>query len=453
LFKHWIGGGPRAVAIAFITLGAVYGVWFAYSVFLVALVDDMGWSRSRTAGAFSVLSIVHGFSGPLIGRLVERFGTQRVIALGGLFFAAGMGLTSQIETWWQLYLSFGVVSGIGIAMAGWIPFVVTVERWYPTRLGTALGFALSGVGFGILVGVPVVNALVEAYGWRSTFLFAAGIGPLWVIPVALLFLQMPEPELGAESEPEPEPESASTSSPPSVAALKSEDRSEQEQQIDGTTALEHPLSPSGEVVAPLRQDWLLRTALRSRRFWVIGACFFTGVCATQVLLIHQFAFMVDQGIEKTESSFIAGVVGLSSIAGQLYWGRLSDRIGREWVYTIAAGFNLLAIIALFILGWQAVLWVAVSFAIFIGLGFGANAPLYPAASRDLFFGPFFPSIYGALSVSGSLGAAVGAWLGGFLHDITGEYLVMLTLCFVLAILSPALMWLAAPRLPNPPPQG
>ena len=413
--KRLPGGGPRAVAIAFLTLGVVYGVWFAYSVFLVALVDDMGWSRSRTAGAISVLSIVHGLSGPWIGRMIERFGTQRVIALGGLFFAVGMALTSQVQTWWQLYLSFGVVSGFGIAMSGWVPFIVTVERWYPNNLGTALGFALSGVGFGILVGVPVINALIEAYDWRITFLILAGIGPFWVIPAALLFLPKPGEAVLA-----PVPE--------------------------------NPGSSGTDIVEPLYYDWVLRTALCSTRFWVVGACFFTGACTAQILLIHQFAFMVDQGIDKTESSFIAGVIGLSSIAGQLYWGRLSDRIGRELVYSIAAVFNFLAIAALFILGLEALLWVAVGFAIFIGLGFGANAPIYPAASRDLFVGPFFPSIYGALAIFGSLGAAIGAWLGGFLYDLTGAYTVMLLVSLVLAIISPVLLWLAAPRLPNPAPQ-
>ena len=79
-YSKW--SGPMAVLIAFITLGVVYGVWFAYSVFLVALVDDMGWSRSLTAGAISVMSVVHGLSGPMNGRLVEKYGAQRVIACG-----------------------------------------------------------------------------------------------------------------------------------------------------------------------------------------------------------------------------------------------------------------------------------------------------------------------------------------------------------------------------------
>lgn len=415
--------GPMTVLVAFITLGVVYGVWFAYAVFLLALVDDMGWSRSLTAGAISVVSVVHGLSGPFIGRLIERFGASRVIAMGGLLFTIGMALTSQVQTWWQLYFTFGVIAAAGIAMSGWVPFIVCVERWYENNLGTALGFALAGVGFGILVGVPAINALVEALGWRHTFVFLAAIGPIWIIPAALLLLKPPpryQTQAGAGS------------------------RSVTDGQNTTSDAAVEPATP-------LYHDWVLRTALASPRFWLAGACFFTGACIAQILLIHQFAYLVDQGIAKTESSFIAGIIGISSIIGQLYWGRLSDRIGRELTYTFAAVFNIVAVLALVYLGSFLALWVAVAFAICIGLGYGANAPIYPATSRDLFASPFFPSIFGTLAISGSLGAALGAWLGGFLFDLTGGYTVMLAVCVVLALVSPVLLWMAAPRRPNPAP--
>ena len=402
--------GPTAVAVSFVTLGVVYGVWFAYAVFLVALVEDMGWSRSLTAGAISVLSLVHGLSGPVIGNLIERIGARRVISLGGVIFTAGMLLTSQIQEWWQLYLTFGLIAGFGIALSGWVPFIVTVERCYPERLGTALGFALAGVGFGILVAVPAINLLVEHFGWRGAFLALALLGPLWVCPSAWWLLRGTDAG-GAQAE--------------SIGA-----------------------KPAGDV--PMPHHWVLASALRSPRFWLAGFAFFTGACLAQILLIHQFAFLVDHGIPKTESSLISGTIGVASIAGQLFWGRLSDRIGRELAYSLAAVANVLAVAALAALGWwQALLWLALGFAICAGFGYGANAPLYPATARDLFAGPAFPSIFGTLSVSGSLGAALGAWMGGWLYDITGAYHAMLLASLVLALISPLALWWAAPRKPNP----
>ena len=400
--------GPTVVAVAFVTLGVVYGVWFAYAVFLVALANDMGWSRSLTAGAISVMSLVHGLSGPLNGRLIERLGPRWVIVAGGGIFTLGMLLTAQIQSWWQLYLTFGVVSGLGIAMSGWVPFIVSVERCYPSRLGTALGFALAGVGFGILAAVPAVNLLVEHFGWRATFLLLALLGPLWVIPSAWWLLRGIDP-------------------PARTAAGGSRPATDR------------------------HRHWVPATALRSPRFWRAAFAFFTGACLAQILLIHQFAFLVDHGIPKAEGSLISGVIGVASIAGQLFWGRLSDRIGRESAYSLAAVANLLAIAALAALGWwNAALWLALGFAVCVGFGYGANAPLYPATARDLFSGPAFPSIFGFLSLSGSVGAALGAWVGGWLYDVTGAYHAMLIASLVLALISPLALWWAAPRKPNPP---
>jgi MFS family permease len=440
--KKW--HGPMAVLVCFVTLGIVYGVWFAYSVFLVALVDDMGWSRSLTAGAISVMSVVHGLSGPLNGRLVEKFGAQRVIALGGLVFALGLAMTSQVQTWWQLYFTFGIVSAIGIAQAGWIPFIVCVERWYPDTLGTALGFAMAGIGFGILVVVPLVNGLIESFGWRNTFLSLAALGPLWIIPSALILLKVPAARLAKK--------------PGDQAARKSEHHSERHAEQVASSEPDNPednKQPQAQAVVLTQQlyhDWVLKTALRSPRFWLAWGCFMAGACVSQILLMHQFAFMVDQGIDKTQSSFIAGVIGVASIAGQLFWGNLSDRIGRERAYTMASICMLLAVGALVYLSSVVALWVAVAFAIFVGLGYGANTPIFPATARDLFTSPFFPSIFGTLAISGSLGAALGAWLGGWLYDTTGDYTAMLIVSAGLALLAPLLLWLAAPRLPNPAPR-
>ncbi|HBD10660.1 MAG TPA: hypothetical protein DCZ13_00855, partial [Porticoccaceae bacterium] len=92
-----------------------------------------------------------------------------------------------------------------------------------------------------------------------------------------------------------------------------------------------------------------------------------------------------------------------------------------------------------------------AFAVCVGLGYGANAPIFPATSRDLFASPFFPTIFGTLAISGSMGAALGAWLGGFLFDLTGGYAAMLWVSVVLALVSPVLLWWAAPRHANPAP--
>jgi MFS family permease len=111
-------GAWRVVLATFVTLGLAYGFWYAYSVFLVAFLREFGWSRSVVAGAFSLLVLVHGVSGPLLGWLVERFGARAVIASGGALLSGSLLLGAHVDAVWQLYLVIGVLAALGMSAAG-----------------------------------------------------------------------------------------------------------------------------------------------------------------------------------------------------------------------------------------------------------------------------------------------------------------------------------------------
>lgn len=125
--------GAFVVGTLFLTLGLLYGIWYSYAVFLVALIDHFGWSRSVTAGAMSVFILTHGLFGPFAGRLVERLGPTRLMMAGSMVMAIGLLLSSRINQWWQLYLAFGVVTAIGLGACGWVPSVILAERWFPIK--------------------------------------------------------------------------------------------------------------------------------------------------------------------------------------------------------------------------------------------------------------------------------------------------------------------------------
>ena len=401
--------GAIIVATLFCSLGILYGVWYSYSVFLVALVGHFGWSRSITAGAMSVFILVHGSFGPIAGRLVERFGPRRLMLVGSLVMASGLALASLIQTWWQLYLSYGVLTAIGLGACGWVPSVILAEKWFPNRVGTALGIVTAGIGVGILGVVPLTNFLVETLDWRRAFQALAVLVAVVIAPAALFVLR--EPKL------------------PPVAQHRPDDAS-----------------------APLPDHyWTVRSALRSRAFHFAVLAFFTGGSLSQMLLMHQFAFMVDHGVAKTAGSVIVGVIGIASIPAKIVWGTLSDRIGRELTYSVGLACILLSVLCLAFIGALPGLAMPIAFALLLGTGYAANAPIIPAAARDLFAGPKFPSIFGTLAMFAALGGATGSWLGGALYDLTGDYRVMLLVAGALAICAPCMLWIAAPRRPQPPP--
>ncbi|MEZ0152312.1 MAG: MFS transporter [Candidatus Reddybacter sp.] len=410
--------GLIVIATLFLTLGLLYGIWYSYSVFLVALIDHFGWSRSVTAGAMSVFILTHGLFGPFAGRLVEVFGPRKLMMTGSVVMAAGLLLTSQVNQWWQLYLSFGVLSALGLGACGWVPSVILTEKWFPDKVGTALGFVTAGIGVGILSIVPLSNILIEHYDWRLAFQVLAALVVLLILPAAFFILREPPPA--------------------QEAARRGQGRDVSE------------ASAPVDTVMPAH-DWTVATAVRSRSFRFAILAFFSGGCLAQLLIMHQFAFMVDHGVAKTMGSIIVGVIGITSIPGKMMWGALSDRIGREWAYAGGMILIALSVAALALVGILPGLLMPFVFAVLVGVGYSVNAPIIPSVSRDLFAGPRFPSIFGTISLFSSLGGATGSWLGGALYDWSGGYQLMLLVAAGLAVVGPVMLWFAAPRHPEIPP--
>lgn len=184
-----------------------------------------------------------------------------------------------------------MVTAIGLGRCGWVASVILTEKLFPSRMGTALGVVTAGIGVGIFGVVPLANWLIERFDWRIADLVLAGLVLLIVTPAALWIVREPP---------------------------------------------QAPVRPHAQGPSPLppAHYWTVRSALRSRAFHFAVLAFFLGGSLSQMLLMHQFAFMVDHGVAKTAGSLIAGVIGVTGIPGKILWGSLSDRIGREPTYTL-----------------------------------------------------------------------------------------------------------------------
>jgi MFS family permease len=181
--------------------------------------------------------------------------------------------------------------------------------------------------------------------------------------------------------------------------------------------------------------------------------FFAGSAATQMLLVHQVAYLVDHGVPALVGATLVGVVGISSILGKAGWGALSDRVGREPTFALAFACVAASVGFLALAGAYPRSLLPYGYAVLIGVGYAVTAPLTPAIASDLFPGPRFPRIFGLLQVTGSLGGALGAWGAGWVFDLTASYALALPMAAGMALLAPALLWFVAPRRPNPPPLG
>jgi MFS family permease len=400
--------GWTIVGILFVNLAVLYGAWYAYSVYLVALLKEFGWSRSVVAGGFSIFVLVHGCLSPVIGLLAARVGPRRLILAGSLVMGLGLLLAAHLSAWWHLYLFFGGICAVGISFSGWLPAVLITRGWFLTRMGTAVGVASAGIGVGISALVPLAQYLIDWVGWRWALRVQAALIIGWVFPATWWLV----------------------ADPPPVAA----------------PATRRPSSGGGG-----EAYWTLKAALRDGRYWALAGVFFSGNVTTQMLLVHQVAYLVDHGVSPLLAASVSGVVGVASIVGKTAWGSLSDRAGREVAYTLSFSCVVASVGALVLAGWHPATLLPYAYGVLIGLGYAGTAPLTPAAASDLFGGPGYSVIFGSLHFLLCIGAAVGSWGAGKIFDLTGSYEAALWTALAAALIAPTLMWVAAPRRPHPAP--
>jgi MFS family permease len=396
-------GRYAALGVIGLTLALAYGIWYSYSVILVALLEEFGWSRSVLAGAFSVFTLVHGAANPAIGALCARFGPLRVIAAGGVAIALALLADSFIATPAQLYLGFGVLTALAVAAAGWIPALVYVQREYQDRVGFAMGVVSSGVGVGMLLVVPLAQLLIDAFGWRTAFRVLGLISVLWIVPSSLWLMRR-----------------AARGAPPAPGA-----------------AWGAPPRPR-----PASHAMTLGQAIRTQPFWLLLTAFFFGNLSAQTLHVHQVAYLVDHGLAAIVAASVVGVVGLSSIVGKTGGGWLSDRVERELVYIAGIAIMVTSVFVLLALGAAPTRWGAYGYAVLLGIGYSGTASLIPAMVSDRFSGPHFGAIVGVGVMGSSTGSALGPWLAGLLYDAGGSYTLPFTIAAASGVVAGAAVWRA-----------
>ena len=157
----------------------------------MALLREFGWSRSVLAGAFSIFTLVHGAAGLPLGWLADRVGPRRLVLVGGALLGLALCLDGAATRPWHLYVTFGLLTSAGVALAGWVPAVILVQRWFPHRVGTAIGITSSGIGTGIFLVVPTCQWLIDTVGWRWAWRIAGIVVCAWIVPAALFLVKDP----------------------------------------------------------------------------------------------------------------------------------------------------------------------------------------------------------------------------------------------------------------------
>jgi MFS family permease len=407
IFYGWI-----IVAIAFVTAGLGVTARTAFSLMFPPIVEEFGWNRGLAAGAFSFGFLVSALISPFVGRLMDKRGPRFVIEAGVVLLAAGLLAATTIRSPWQLYLYLGVLVGGGANCMTYTVQSQYLPNWFVRWRALAIGVAFSGVGVGAVVVLPWIQAVILSDGWRTACWTLGIVIVVLLAPLNLLVAKRPEdmglqPDGGAHA---------------GAAARRSNI-------VDADWAA---------------VEWTVGRAVRTRRFWWIALSYFCGGFVWYAVQVHQTKYLVDVGFSPMQAAWALGLVAMAGIPGQILLGGLSDRIGREIVWTITSvGFAICyaALLGLAHGPSQTLLYVMV---LSQGLlGYAVTSLMGPVVA-EIFEGPHFGAIFGLVTVPLIAGGAAGPAVAGLLYDRTGDYSAAFWLCMALCAVGAAAIWFAAP---------
>jgi MFS family permease len=369
----------------FVCLAVIFGVSYSFAAFFENFAKEFAAQRADVSWIFGLCGLVYFVLGAGGGMLADRWGPRLVCMTGMVFIAMGLFLTSLAQSLTTVYLSYGLLVGLGIAFV-YTPSIASVQPWFNKRRGLASGIASSGVGAGTLILPVVVSYLLTEINWREALqLMSFGV---LMIGLTAGFLLKRAPNL-----------SGNTSG-----------------QLPGLT---------------------LSAALKTPSFKWLYMGTLLGAPVMFVPFAHISAAARDAGVPDAQAVGLVGLIGIGSLVGRFAIGWLADRMGRIKTLMLMQG-----LMGLSYLVWAGAQdrWVFAVFALWFGLSYGSIVSLLPAICMDLFGGRAVSAIIGTLYTGAALGNLLGPVLAGQVFDMTQSYALVIWITLGISALATYSCW-------------
>jgi len=391
-------------SLSFANLLAEGGVKNTVPVIYVALRDSLRWSAAATAGIFSLGGLTGAVCAPLLGHLLDRIGPRYLFPLGGLLILAGYLSSSYVTELWQLYLLYGILATLGENMISSFTTAATLSPWFPRNRGRMLGLADAGNSVGQVIFLPLAQLLISSVGWQETFRVFGLLFFLLVGPANFLLQRRPPVQ----------PLPARRNAPSSMR--------------EATARPAMPNTP------------LMRQLLRHPAVWFLVIARLLATMGNHLTQVHIVAFFITAGYSPLLAASALGAVGLVGMIGRPLSGTLSDLLGREAIYTVGSGMQIVGIVALLTLGDGQRLWPIVLFVALNGLSDGIGGLVVGAKAADLFPTRALGTVMGLVQMGRGLGIMAGPLVGGMLFDLQGNYVMAYLLAVALVCVAIGCVW-------------
>lgn len=377
IFYGWVIAGTLAVTET-ISWGVLY---YAFSVFLVPMQRELGWSPAVLAGAFSLALLVSGLAAPLVGRWVDRRG-GRVLMTGGSILGSLLLLAWSRVQVDQAPLFYVIWAGLGLAMAATLyePAFAVVTAWFERGRGRALLLLTLVAGFASTIFLPVATWLVAALGWRGALVALAGLLAATTVPAHALVLRRRPADLGLT--------------------------------IDGGAI------PADPAVSEPATGVTARTALRDPGFWLLALAFFLGMLSTVAVGVHLIPYLITSGYSAGFAATATGLIGAMQVVSRVVVTAAGGRWPRVWLLAIVLVLQAVALIVLLI--WTRPVGV-IAAVILLGAGRGAMTLMRATIVAERYGRAHFGAVNGTVALFVGAAAALAPIGAGLAYDLANSY--------------------------------
>src|SRR5262245_46043327 len=401
----------RWLVVAASLLGLLVGsgpvLIFSASVFLIPVTQELGITRGDLTAGVLLASFFTAISCPIIGWLLDRYGTRRVMIPGIILYALVVACFGFMQTQpaYLIPLIFAVMGFVGGVQTP-IPYAAVVAQWFDRNRGLALGIATAGVGLGAALLPPFLAWMIDGFGWRKAY-FGLGIAifVLAWLPVAL-FVREP---------------------PGLTQAARRQATADLTASLPGTSA---------------------DAAFKQWEFWALSIAFFLGVMAINGTLVHLVPLLLDRGVPLQFASRVLGAGGLAIILGRILAGWCLDRF---WGPYVAICFFIAPMVGIALLISGAGGLVPIAGAVLCGAGIGAEIDMMAFFLSRYFGLKAYGKIYGVMFAIFTIGTGVGPFLSARTFDAFHSYSPIF-LAYEVALLITCVLFVRLGPYPYPAPK-
>ncbi|MCY6960143.1 MFS transporter [Clostridium brassicae] len=385
-FYGWI-----VVLVAFLSVGITYGTKGAYGVIQLSMLNDLGWSRTQVAGAFSANMFVYAIVVLFVGKIMDKVGVKNILAIGGVLTGLAYYLMTVIKTPTQFYLCYGLLLGVAGSCMGMVPGPTAVGRWFVKKRGRAMAITLVASPLGAAIFTMFAKGWLESIGWRGTFkIMAITSWILVIIPSLLLMKNKPE-DIG--------------------------------------------LLPDGEIKIKVNQntnscsiddeEWTYKKIFCSPKAWALILAYFLFGGNGLAQQIHQVPHLINNGLTETQATDALAMNMFLSMFSMLIWPTISDFIDRKKALCISLILQIIGTIVLMNANTPVMAYV---FVFIMGLSYMGAFGLFSSLTADLFGRKSLGTLNGVMATSASIGSAVAIYFGGYIYDVTKSYTILWSIC-------------------------